>query len=357
MLFEVTMRDQQYDVVVGRNCLDNIEQYLDLNRKVLIVTDNGIPLQYIQKVYSKCKDFVVYTFRQGEASKNFSNYEDILNCLIENKFLRTDCIVAIGGGVVGDLAGFVASTYMRGICFYNIPTTLLSQVDSSVGGKTAIDKNGIKKFIIQNDNIISSDTNKELYDYENSIHDHSEYIILTTGTNFVEIMSKLKNIDKFRTITNDVNEIFMLMGIEAARNALIHEINIVMNADNSDIIDRRHLQLLVNMMTQQGFLISMDRHGMFKSTSGPLQRASFEETAKQLMTASVFNEVDTMNSISDNIMFGQCIPTGTGSCSLQLNMDKLLKDTAGFKTENNNKFESNYNEFIIEFKNKLNPNL
>ncbi len=147
MLFEVTMRDQQYDVVVGRNCLDNIEQYLDLNRKVLIVTDNGIPLQYIQKVYSKCKDFVVYTFRQGEASKNFSNYEDILNCLIENKFLRTDCIVAIGGGVVGDLAGFVASTYMRGICFYNIPTTLLSQVDSSVGGKTAIDKNGIKNIV------------------------------------------------------------------------------------------------------------------------------------------------------------------------------------------------------------------
>ena len=84
---------------------------------------------------------------QGEASKSFNNYEQILNYLIENKFSRTDCVIAVGGGVVGDLAGFVASTYMRGIPFYNIPTTLLSQVDSSIGGKTAIDKCGIKNIV------------------------------------------------------------------------------------------------------------------------------------------------------------------------------------------------------------------
>lgn len=223
-----------------------------------------------------------------------------------------------------------------------------------------VDKNNNKKFIIKDDTILSSDTDEEAYNNEINVHDYSEYVILTTGTNFLEILAKLKNIDKFRTITNDVHEIFMLMGIEAARNALIHEINIVMNADNNDIIDRRHLQLLVNMMTQQGFLISMDRHGMFKSTSGPLQRASFEETAKQLMTASVFNEVDTMNSISDNIMFGQCIPTGTGSCSLQLNLNKLqdILDNHDITINDDNKQEENeYNEIIITFTHKLNPNL
>ena len=147
MLYNIKMKDHQYDVVIERNILDKVESYLELNRKVLIVTDDGIPSNYIDKVLSKCKQGYVYTIKQGEASKNFQNFENILNYLIENKFIRTDCIVAIGGGVVGDLAGFCASVYMRGITFYNIPTTLLSQVDSSVGGKTAIDKCGIKNIV------------------------------------------------------------------------------------------------------------------------------------------------------------------------------------------------------------------
>ena len=147
MLYNIKMKDHQYDVVIERNILDKVESYLELNRKVLIVTDDGIPSTYIDKVLSKCKQGYVYTIKQGEASKNFQNFENILNYLIENKFIRTDCIVAIGGGVVGDLAGFCASVYMRGITFYNIPTTLLSQVDSSVGGKTAIDKCGIKNIV------------------------------------------------------------------------------------------------------------------------------------------------------------------------------------------------------------------
>lgn len=213
------------------------------------------------------------------------------------------------------------------------------------------------QFVIRDDEILSRDTDEQKYTTELNSHDYQEYKVLTTGTNLVEIMSKVKNVDTYKTITNDVNEVFMLMGIEAARNALIHEINIVMNQDNSDVIDRRHLQLLVDMMTHQGFLISMDRHGMFKSTSGPLQRASFEETAKQLMTASVFNEIDTMNSISDNIMFGQCIPTGTGSCSLQLNIEKF----ANLFTEDQDDVigvdKAKWGKFNITFKHFLNPNL
>lgn len=147
MILNVTMKDQNYDVVIERNSLDKIDKLIDLNRKVLIVTDDGIPNIYIQTVLNKCKNGFVYTIKQGEASKNFSNFEKILDFMIEKQFIRTDCVIAIGGGVVGDLAGFVSSTYMRGISFYNVPTTLLSQVDSSVGGKTAIDKNGIKNIV------------------------------------------------------------------------------------------------------------------------------------------------------------------------------------------------------------------
>ncbi|MDO5479698.1 MAG: 3-dehydroquinate synthase family protein, partial [Clostridia bacterium] len=86
-------------------------------------------------------------FPQGEENKNFETYKTVLSALTENGFTRTDCVVAVGGGVVGDLAGFAASSYMRGIDFYNIPTTVLSQIDSSIGGKTAIDFYGYKNII------------------------------------------------------------------------------------------------------------------------------------------------------------------------------------------------------------------
>ena len=149
-LFEVTAeveKNDLYNVIVEKNCLNKVEEYLNLKRKVLILTDSGIPKEYINKVLEKTKEGYVYEILQGESSKSFDNFGKILDYLIEKQFSRTDCIVALGGGVVGDLAGFVASTYMRGIDFYNIPTTLLSQVDSSIGGKTAIDKNGVKNIV------------------------------------------------------------------------------------------------------------------------------------------------------------------------------------------------------------------
>lgn len=147
MTIEVVMKDDLYNVIVEKNSLNKIEEYLDLNRKVLILTDSGIPKEYVSKVLEKIKEGYVYEIPEGESSKSFDNFGKILDYLIEKQFTRTDCIVAVGGGVVGDLAGFVAASYMRGITFYNIPTTLLSQVDSSIGGKTAIDKNGVKNVV------------------------------------------------------------------------------------------------------------------------------------------------------------------------------------------------------------------
>jgi 3-dehydroquinate synthase len=147
MILSIKYNEKEYDVIIKRGCLNNINEYIDLNRKVLIVSDTGIPNEYIEILKNQINDHYVYIIHQGEESKSFKNYELILDYLIDNSFTRNDCIIALGGGVVGDLAGFVASTYMRGITFYNIPTTLLSQVDSSIGGKTAIDKNGIKNIV------------------------------------------------------------------------------------------------------------------------------------------------------------------------------------------------------------------
>lgn len=147
MILNVTMKDASYEVVIERHSLDKIDEYLNLNRKVLILTDSGVPTIYAKKVQEVSLEAYIYTIPKGETSKSFENFGRILDFMIQNTFSRTDCVVAVGGGVVGDLAGFVASCYMRGIDFYNIPTTLLSQVDSSIGGKTAIDKMGIKNVV------------------------------------------------------------------------------------------------------------------------------------------------------------------------------------------------------------------
>ena len=136
-----------YNVVVKKNSLSEIEKYFNLDRKVLILTDSGIPSIYYDKVKEKCKDAHLYIAECGESSKSIENYSKIINYMIENEFTRSDCIVTCGGGVVGDLGGFVASTYMRGIEFYNIPTTLLSQVDSSIGGKTTINIENYKNTV------------------------------------------------------------------------------------------------------------------------------------------------------------------------------------------------------------------
>lgn len=136
-----------YDIRLERGILSRAGQYLHLQRKVLIVTDSGVPAVYAQTVAAQCTDPMVCTIPQGEQSKQMHTYTTLLQTLVENRFTRTDCVVAVGGGVVGDLAGFAAATYMRGIDFYNIPTTVLSQVDSSIGGKTAIDFMGLKNLV------------------------------------------------------------------------------------------------------------------------------------------------------------------------------------------------------------------
>lgn len=147
MILKVQMSEFIYDVVIEKGCLENVTKYLDLDRKVLIITDSMIPNEYKKTLESQIKESYIYEIPAGEASKSFENYAKILDYLIVNSFSRSDCIIALGGGVCGDLGGFVASTYMRGITFYNIPTTLLAQVDSSIGGKTAIDKLGYKNVI------------------------------------------------------------------------------------------------------------------------------------------------------------------------------------------------------------------
>ena len=102
-----------YNITICRGALSRADAYMNLNRKVLVVTDSGVPAQYAAAVAARCAVPVVVTIDQGEASKNLQNFEMLCRKMLEQDFSRTDCVVAVGGGVVGDLAGFTASRSRR----------------------------------------------------------------------------------------------------------------------------------------------------------------------------------------------------------------------------------------------------
>lgn len=147
MNIHLDLKDNSYDIIVERGILEKAGEHINLNRRVLVVTDSGVPAIYAQTLAKHCKSPIICTVESGEKSKSIETFTKLLHIMLDNDFSRKDCVVAVGGGVVGDLSGFVASAYMRGVDFYNIPTTLLSQIDSSIGGKTAINFGGIKNIV------------------------------------------------------------------------------------------------------------------------------------------------------------------------------------------------------------------
>lgn len=143
----VKTRNGSYPIHLSHGALEKIGTLLPLARRVLIVTDDGVPSAYAQAVVQASLHPTLVTLPAGEGTKSFASLEALCRTMLRAGFDRHDCVVAVGGGVIGDLAGFAAATYMRGIDFYNIPTTLLSQVDSSIGGKVAINLDGIKNAV------------------------------------------------------------------------------------------------------------------------------------------------------------------------------------------------------------------
>ncbi len=148
MTLQVNTNMGQYPLRIERGLLSHAGEYMRLTqRRVCIVTDSGVPAAYARAIEAQCDRPVVFCFEQGEQNKTFDTLRALLTFLLDHGFDRSDAIVAVGGGVVTDLAGFAAATYMRGIDFYNVPTTLLAAVDASVGGKTAVDLDGYKNMV------------------------------------------------------------------------------------------------------------------------------------------------------------------------------------------------------------------
>lgn len=143
-----------YDIYITKG-FDELSQQLEKielkNRKFAIITDSQVGPIYSEAVSSSLKnvstEIITYRFKAGESSKTLDTINEIYDFLLDNHFTRNDVLVALGGGVTGDITGFVAATFMRGIDYIQVPTTLLSQVDSSVGGKTGVDYKQYKNMI------------------------------------------------------------------------------------------------------------------------------------------------------------------------------------------------------------------
>ena len=182
--------------------------------------------------------------------------------------------------------------------------------------------NNILKGVSQIDKVTMRKIDVNIKYDDKSSSNKSEWVLDTDGINMIKILSN-KGIDYTRTISNDVIEIYDILGIEAARNILSNELIDVIEGSGQSI-NNRHIHLLTENMTHRGYLMSVDRFGINRSDKGPLAKCSFEETPKILFDAALFGEYDNLDGVSANIMVGQVPRCGTGITDVLLDEVKFI---------------------------------
>ena len=150
---KIKTKTQKYSILIGKNLAPKISTIIKNNsiqfHKCLLVIDKNVPNKILNKVKKSFKNKMIFTiyFNANEKNKDQKSVDSILKVLLEKNFSRKDCLIAIGGGITGDVSAYAASIFKRGLQFINVPTTLLSQVDSSIGGKTGINTKHGKNLI------------------------------------------------------------------------------------------------------------------------------------------------------------------------------------------------------------------
>ena len=240
---------------------------------------------------------------------------------------------------IGDVYNLLVTTYARDIVVTNKSRTVNTDKHTIISFKlnnygkydeiyehvmTCIIK-GIKNIT----NVKEIEVNKESFvdgeyihpldkeRYKN--HKNTKHEIRTIGSN-IAVSSVLNGIDIYKSYSNDIWEMYSLFGVEVARKCIIKEISQILGEGLNPI----HATLLADAMTNEGILVSVDRHGQNKIESGPLGRATFEETVIQLTNASIFNDKDNMEGVSANVMFGQFIKSGTNFSKVVFDNDKFM---------------------------------
>ena len=163
---KINTKTQQYPIIIGSNLSSKILKIINENsinfNQCLLVVDMNVSKKFILKIKKSLskKKKIIHYFNASEKNKNLNSVNKILDILLKKNFSREDCVISIGGGITGDISGFAASLFKRGLKFINMPTTLLSQVDSSIGGKTGINTKYGKNLIgsFYQPNLVISDT-------------------------------------------------------------------------------------------------------------------------------------------------------------------------------------------------------
>ena len=201
---KIRTNTKNYSILIGRNLLKKVNKILNDNNlsfdKCLIVTDKNVPQKFKKTLYRnlKTKIFKIELI-SSEKNKNYKAVEKIHKILFTKRFNRSDCVISFGGGIIGDIVGFASSTFKRGIKFINIPTTLLSQVDSSIGGKTGINnkfgKNLVGSFyqpdlVVSDINILNSLPKREI------ICGYAEILKSSIINNYKNFLYLNKNLEK-----------------------------------------------------------------------------------------------------------------------------------------------------------------
>lgn len=218
MKLTVTLPHHSYDIIIESGSLEKIGRWVGglwERQKILIISDENVAREYLEEVESHLRDngFTItsYIIEPGEKSKSLERAGKIYDFLSKQGLTRSDGIIALGGGVVGDLAGFVASTYMRGIHFLQVPTSLLAQVDSSVGGKTALNtesaKNLIGSFAQPDGVLIDPDTLKTLE--KSRIQEGIAEIIKTAALGDKTLWNLLEDIKDEKELLDHIEEIIL----------------------------------------------------------------------------------------------------------------------------------------------------
>ena len=210
----VNLGENSYDILFGSGLLKNLPEYIKRvykGKKLFIITDNNVEKYYREQLETILKDydFTFYILEAGEKSKTLDNVAKIYKAMINSSLSRDDLVVAFGGGVTGDIAGFAAATYMRGVPFIQIPTTLLSQVDSSVGGKVGVDleegKNLVgafnqPKIVLIDTSVLKTLTDRYFFDglaevvKYGCIYDENLFSLLEGLKNREEVMEHIEDI-------------------------------------------------------------------------------------------------------------------------------------------------------------------
>tara|TARA_B100000035_G_scaffold286449_1_gene270781 strand:- start:687 stop:1793 length:1107 start_codon:yes stop_codon:yes gene_type:complete len=225
----IKTNSKNYPIYIGSNIVSKLVKILNNNsikfQKCLLVIDKNVPKKFISKIKKNLNQFDLsfHTFNPTEQNKNIVNVNKILKILLSKKFSRQDALIAIGGGITGDVSGFASSIFKRGLKFINVPTTLLSQVDSSIGGKTGVNtiqgKNLIGSFyqpdlVISDTNFLKSLSKREVVCGYAEILKHS----LIDDKNFYNFLNK--NISKILNLKSPFLENAIYKSCQIKKNVV-----------------------------------------------------------------------------------------------------------------------------------------